>query len=282
MIRQPFSSCVPWMCCVWLSAAAMPASAQLSINIDDAGVSLQNGSQAPLVVGPGQSFGGTLTPNGFQGVMSGAQGVRSVQPMANPFLDKNPAVPASSKPLQINAGGISVSLPGATMPAAVMKSEPMTAQKFAAVRSLARMAEPEDVVLEIDRMLMRSPGSSDLLQLKAVMLMKMAKMREAAACCYEALVRGPVWTWPMLRACFDSKESAERMYRVLQKELEDRPTVERQLLLAWWERMLGHERESVMALEAVMESLPKDVYLMRLHEDWALPLEAEAPPAAQP
>ena len=112
---------IPLMSCLGLaSAACPPVQAQLAISLDDqGGVSLQNGSQPPLVVGPGQSFGGTLTPNGFQGVMSDSQGQMRKMPagVKNPFRDARPAAPrTASQPLQINAGGISISLPGVSAP----------------------------------------------------------------------------------------------------------------------------------------------------------------------
>jgi hypothetical protein len=86
----------------------------------------------------------------------------------------------------------------------------------------------------------------------------------------------------MLRNCFPTKDSAEKLYRRLQADMQDRPTPDRCLLMAWWEKMLGHDREAVMALEQVMEALPTDMLIARLHEDWSALLDTDAPPAAQP
>ncbi len=289
MTSIPFPRWIPLMSCVALaSAACQPAEAQLAISLDDqGGVSLQNGNQPPLVVGPGQSFGGTLTPNGFQGVMSDSQGkVRKMQPgVKNPFRDVKPATPRTpSQPLQINAGGISVSLPGsaAPLPPRMMMSEPLTPAQLAAVKHLVRTAEPMLALAEVDRMLLRSPAQADLLQMKAVLMMQQSRLRDAAACAYEATAQGSMWSWPMLRSCFTTREGAETLYRRLQKEISEKPTADRQFLLAWWERMLGHDKESVMALEQAMESLPSDALLARLHQDWSATVETDAPPAAQP
>jgi hypothetical protein len=279
---------IPVLGCVWLASGAwQPANAQLSINLDDAGgVTLQNGGQPPLVVGPGQSFGGTLTTNGFQGVMSDAQGVRQVQPgLKNPFRGALPSAPAASQPLQINAGGISLSLPGIAAPPAMprmVRSEALTAANFAAARQLARTAEPEIAMTEVERVLARSPSDPDLLQLKAVLLMQEDQAQSAAACAYDALAHGQCWTWPTLRSCFATREAAERMYRSLQLEMRDKPSVEQAFLMAWWERMLGHPREAASAMERAMKMAPRDPVMARLHDEWSAALDAEVPPAAQP
>jgi hypothetical protein len=284
---SPFSLSrwIPVLGCVWLNSAPwQPAQAQLAINVDDSGVSLQNGDQAPLVVGPGQSFGGTLTPHGFQGVLSDSSGgVRKVQPgMMNPFRDARPTRPAAPQGLQINAGGISVSLPGAAPAPRMTKPEPLSPAQFAALRHLARTTEPSAVLAEVDRMLLRSPGHSDLLQLKALLLMQESRPREAAACVYDALALGPHWTWPVLRSCFATQEGVEVLYRSLKKELREKPTSDRMFLLAWWERMLQHDREATNALQQAMEAHPQDRLMARLHEEWSATVDAEAPPPAQP
>ena len=280
---------IPLLSCACLaSAASSPLQAQLAISLDEqGGVSLQNGDQPPLVVGPGQSFGGTLTPNGFQGVMSNSQGqVRPLQPvMMNPFRDVRPVPPRrTAQPLQINAGGISVSLPAtaAPPPPRAMKSEPVSAAQLAAMKQMMRTAEPAAALAEVERMLLRSPMNADLLQMKALLLMQQERMREAAACVYEAMAQGMPWSWPMVRSCFSSREGAESLYRSLQQELATTPTADRWLLLAWWERMLSHDKEAVLALEHLRAALPKDALVARLQEDWSAALDTEAPPAAQP
>lgn len=277
---------IPIWSCVWLfSAPPQPVHAQLAISIDDSGVNLQNGNQAPLVVGPGQSFGGTLTPNGFQGVITDSQGaVRSVQPgPKNPFRDAAPTPVAGPKGMQIHAGGISVSLPGVAAPSAKMvKPLPLTAAQFAALRQVARTSEPAAALAEVNRMLLRSPSHPDLLQLKGVLLMQQGEMRDAAACVYDALAQGRMWNWPTLRSCFATQDGVETLYEALKTEARDVSTPDRMFLLAWWERMLQHDREALMALDAAMRTCPGDKLMARLHEEWTETSETEAPPAVRP
>lgn len=263
-------------------AFVQPANAQLAISLDDGGVSVQNGNQPPLVVGPGQSFGGTLTPNGFQGVISDSRGTRTLQPgMMNPFMDARSKKPLKSQPMKINAGGITVALPGTVAPPAIA-AEPMTPAQWAMLKQMARTAEPMAVLAEVDQMLLRSPSNPDLLQLKAMMLMREYRPKEAAACVYETLAQDTVWTWPMLRSCFATREKAEAMYRDMQREMQEKPLAERQFVMAWWERMLRHDRQAVECLELAMEAYPADRLMPKLYEIWSESLESEVPPAALP
>jgi len=266
---------VPAVGCAWFAATAGVSHAQLAISLDDNGVQVQNGSSPPLVVGPGQSFGGTLTPQGFQGVMSGPKGTKLVTPpAANPFRE----APAATSPqrLQIQAGGVSVSLPTASSP----MSKPVPMAKLMALREMLRKADYPAAQREMKSMMKDYAPDAEMLQMKALLMLHLKHDREAAECVYDALAMGPAWDWAMLRSAMPSKDAAMELYRRLQMTSREQPSLHADFLLAWWEHMLGHRPESLRALRSALAARPNDPLMMRLSQQWSAMDEDDAPPAA--
>jgi hypothetical protein len=277
MSRFPRSVCCSLLGCTWLlSLAPVAAQAQLNLAIgDDDVVTLQNGSAPPLVVKPGQSFGGTLTSKGFQGVMTGPQGTQRVTPQAMPPSTANPFrdAPVAKKPLKINAGGVSLTLPMAPEPAAEMPALPR--QKLQMARNLVRMSAPT-ARKELEKLMRAHAPDADLLQLMALVLMQAERDREAAACVYDALQMDACWTWSTLRTSLPDKDAATMMYRRLQRMALEQPSLERDVLLAWWERMLDHRPEAMVAMQRAAAARPHDALFLRLMSAWST--DHAAPP----
>lgn len=281
MPRLYTNSLFPAMSCLCVLASFNSvAHAQLSISLDDDGVQIQNGTTPPLVVGPGQSFGGTLTPQGFQGVMAGPKGTTKVMPqpmMANPFRD---APLAGAQPMQIKAGDVSLTLPLRTMPMAAAKA-PMPAQKLLLAREMMRKADYPAARKHLDKLQRDYASNAEFCQMKALVMMQLRDEREAAACVYDALSMGPPWDWTALRSAMPDKEAATQLYRQTKQKAQEKPALHRHFLLAWWERMLDHKPESMQALRSAME-LQHDPLFLRLHKEWSAKTDDEAPPAVLP
>ena len=188
--------------------------------------------------------------------------------------------PAKSQPLKINAGGISVSLPGSAMPAAVAVSELMNPQQFAAMKQMMRMKEPAAALAEVDRMLMRSPNQPDLLMRAGPLPENGSSARSRGVC-----VRGVD-----SRCLLDVADAAElfrqpgkggdvlsRLSKGLARSADGGQAVSDGPA---GERMLRHDKEAVAMLEQAMEAVPADRLMSHLHDKWSESLEPEAPPAA--
>jgi len=279
MLRT-YSPLLSLLGCFAAVGTANLAHAQFGITFDENGaVRIQDGNKPPLVVGPGQSFGGTLTPEGFQGVKVGPDSV-AVPVAPNPFQAAAAVPPVPAGGLKIHAGGISVSLPQGSGPTAVAVSDPMMTSKMATARELARSARPEAALRYVDEMLATYPQYADALQLKATLMMH-EHPREAASYVYQALSAGSAWTWPMLRSRYARQEDVVDAYRRLQQQNTESPTLESHFLLAWWERMLNHPAESMAAMKTAHSMQPKDPLLNRLMTEWSVVETADAPPAPQ-
>jgi hypothetical protein len=275
----PFTSALSCLCL--LAGFGSVAQAQLSISLDDGGVQIQNGTTPPLVVGPGQSFGGTLTPQGFQGVMTGPKGTTRVTPkptMTNPFRDAAEALIA--QPMRIKAGDVSLTLPLATAPTPAARAA-MPRAKLMAVRELLQKADYAAAKKQLDRLQRDYAVDAEFCQMKALAMLQMHDEREAAACVYDALAMAPCWDWTALRMALPDKTAATQMYRRLQQTAREKPALHRHFLLAWWERMLDHRPESLAALQAALE-LHHDPLFLRLQREWTATPEDDAPPAVQP
>lgn len=277
---RTYSPLLSLLGCVVAAGSANVAQAQLGISFDENGaVRVQDGNKPPLVVGPGQSFGGTLTPQGFQGVKVGPDSV-AVPVAPNPFQAAEPVPPVPVNGLKVNAGGISISLPQTSGPTAVAISDPLMTSKMVTARELARSARPEVALRYVDELLAMSPQHADALQLKATLMMH-DQPREAAACVYQALSVGNPWSWPVLRSRYVHQDQVVEAYRRLQQMDAQSPTLESHFLLAWWERMLNHPAESMAAMKQAYSMQPKDPLLSRLMTEWSVVETADAPPAPQ-
>lgn len=273
------------LACTWLFSTSPDASwAQLSISLDDDVVRLQDGNKPPLVVKPGQSFGGQLTSRGFQGVMSGPAGTQAVTPamtMANPFRDAPPAMP---RPLKIKAGDLMLTLP-MTAPAmnADRTAKPaLTRQKLQTMRMLVRTKAPS-AMQQVDKLLQSHSPDADLLQLKALLMLQAGKQREAAAFVYDAMAMDTTagWDWAMLRSSLPDREAATMLSRLLQQDQRERPALEHDFLMAWWEHMLGHRPESLSMMQRAAQARPSDPVFQKMLSIWTEPA-ADASTAPQP
>lgn len=268
--------------CTWLiSFSPVVARAQLDLVIDDDDVvTVRSGSAAPLIVKPGQSFGGQLTPQGFQGVLAGPKGVARVTPHAAPMPAGNPfrdAPVMASTPLTIHAGGVSLTLPPAKEPPA---KPPLPWQKLEAARKLVRMASPT-ARAQLEKLMQDHAPDADLMQLTALVLMQAGRDRDAAACVYDALQWDACWTWPTLRSSLPDKDAVTMMYRRARQMAREQPSLEHDFLLAWWERMLNHRPEALAALQRAAAARPNDPLFLRLVSAWS-EADTDAPPAAMP
>jgi hypothetical protein len=70
------------------------------------------------------------------------------------------------------------------------------------------------------------------------------------------------------------------MYRRLQRMALEQPSLERDVLLAWWERMLDHRPEAMAAMQRAAAARPNDALFLRLLSAWST--DPDAPPAAMP
>jgi hypothetical protein len=263
-----------------LAGLSSTAHAQLSISLDDDAVQIQNGTTPPLVVGPGQSFGGTLTPQGFQGVMSGPKGTSKVTPrpmMANPFRD--PPKSSRTQPMQIKAGDVSLTLPLAAMPMPAKGMMPR--HKLMPVRDLMQKSDYAAARKQLDKLERDYAPDAEFWQLKALVMLELHDDLEAAACVYDALAAGQPWDWAALKTALPHKEAATQRYRWLQRTAREKPAMHRHFLLAWWERMLDHQPESLRALRSAM-AMREDPLFVRLHREWSALPEDDAPPAVEP
>lgn len=279
MLRSRFTW-ISAVSCLCVASSVSPAMAQLGISFDPSGsVRVQNGNAAPLVVGPGQSFGGTLTPQGFQGVTSSsgvAVGVSSGSARTStPFDSPAPAATAAS--------GISVSLPGLNVSTSGsgIVIDPRRPDRLQTARDVARTSPPAAALKLIDDLLVTSPHQPDLLQLKATLLVQEHRMKDAAACAYDAMSSAPAWSWAVLRSRFASMDQVSQVYRDLQQEAVVHPSLETDFVLGWWEEMLGHHAEAMTAMQRVQALRPNDALVARLVQDWFAAVQAETPPAAR-
>jgi hypothetical protein len=282
MFSFPKSVPLSLLGCTWLiSLSPVAAHAQLSISLDD-DVVLQDGNKPPLVVKPGQSFGGTLTTSGFQGVMTGPKGTQMVtpaMPLANPFRDPVGARPQS---LKINAGDVSLTVPMAA-PQPDMTVKPMLPrQKLQAVRTMARTKVPA-AMPQVDKLMRVHAPDPDLLQLKALLLMQAGQHREAAAMVYDAMAMDAkaCWTWPMLRSSVPDQDAATVLYRLLKQHQREQPSLEHDFLMAWWERMLDHRPEALAMLQRAVKARPKDAVFAKMLDVWSESAD-DLPPAVMP
>jgi len=281
MFSLPKSVPLSLLGCTWLfSLTPVVAHAQLSISLDD-DVVLQDGNKPPLVVKPGQSFGGTLTTSGFQGVMTGRKGMQKVMPAmpANPFRETQ-AAKSQSQSLTIDAGDVSLTLPMAA-PATVDKPA-LPRQRLQAVRTLVR-TRAATAMPQVDKLMQAHAPDAELMQLKALLLMQAGRHREAAAYAYDAMATNPqaVWNWSMLRSNLPDQTAATVLYRLMKQEQRDQPSLEHDFLMAWWERMLDHRPESMAMMQRVAKARPKDPVFAKMVDLWSEPAD-DLPPAAMP
>jgi hypothetical protein len=279
MFSLPKSVPLSLLGCTWLfSLTPVVTHAQLSISLDD-DVVLQDGNKPPLVVKPGQSFGGTLTTSGFQGVMTGPKGTQKVMPAmpANPFREPQAT---KSQSLTINAGDVSLTLPMAA-PATVDKPA-LPRQRLQAVRNLVR-TKAATAMPQVDKLMRAHAPDAELMQLKALLLMQAGRHREAAAYAYDAMAMDPkaVWNWSMLRSNLPDQNAATVLYRLMKQEQREQPSLEHDFLMAWWERMLDHRSESMAMMQRVAKACPKDPVFAKMVDLWSEPAD-ELPPAAMP
>ncbi len=237
--------CLAPMASVWLIAFSEPSAfAHLNISIDGNGVQVQNGTAPPLVVPPGQSFGGTLTPQGFSGVMAGPAGSRTVlHPMENPFRAPD------------KQSSVSIALSSRTM-------KPPTA---AELREVMRMADVSAARKQLDRMLRDCGPSAELLQCQAVLMLRMQDDRSAAACVYDAMAIKSGKT-DVLMLLPDAMVST--LDRQLRQSALEKPSMKSDFLLAWWDHLRGNNSEAMKSLRRAMTARPGDPLFKQLVDNW--------------
>lgn len=252
MLRIPISTGLIPFGCVWLfSFTGASALAQLSISVGDQGVQVQNGNAPPLIVPPGKSFGGTLTTNGFAGVMSGPDGQRKMlRPVENPFR-------AAGSPAT-DSRRLSVSL----SPPSRSKSPPSAAT----LRDLMRSSDLATARKQMERMLREVGPNAELLQCQAVLLLRMHDELAAAACVYDALAMDAVHANPLPLLTDAMMADVERQLRSMAR---DNPSLKTDFLLAWWDYSRGNRADSLTALRLAMKVRPSDPLFMRLMDEWS-------------
>lgn len=166
------------------------------------------------------------------------------------------------------AGHVVVSKPGAPpTPEEELSPEEQAREHVLAARTAFEKLDYAGALAQMDAAVALVPENRDARQFRSLILFAMRDYKPAAAEAYEAILKGPIWTWETVRDLYPNKDRYSEHYRRLQKDARAFPdAMETQFLLAYHHLVLGHLAPGEKQLRRVLEIRPEEPVSRQLLE----------------